>query len=101
MAKPSASVCNLDCTYCFYLEKEKLYAPVEQSWKMSDEILELYVQQQIEAQDVPAVDFAWQGGEPTLMGIDFFRRAIELQEALRRGEANHKRLPDQRHSPRR
>ena len=86
MAKPSASVCNLDCTYCFYLEKEKLYAPAQENWKMSEEVLELYVQQQIEAQDVPGVDFAWQGGEPTLMGIEFFRRAVELQKQYGEGK---------------
>ncbi len=79
MAKPSGSVCNIDCEYCFYLEKEKLYPEVGQDWRMSDEVLERYVRQQIEAQDVPVVDFAWQGGEPTLMGVDFFRRAVELQ----------------------
>jgi len=79
MAKPSGSVCNIDCEYCFYLEKEKLYPAVGQNWRMSDEVLEGYIRQQIEAQDVPVVDFAWQGGEPTLMGVDFFRRAVELQ----------------------
>ncbi|MEC7841951.1 MAG: anaerobic sulfatase-maturation protein [Candidatus Latescibacterota bacterium] len=79
MAKPTGSVCNIDCKYCFYLEKEKLYPEKEKNWRMSDEVLELYVRQYIEAQDVPAVNFAWQGGEPTLMGVDFYRRAVELQ----------------------
>ncbi|MCE2450690.1 MAG: hypothetical protein J4F35_20740, partial [Candidatus Latescibacteria bacterium] len=80
MAKPSGSVCNIDCKYCFYLEKEKLYPDARKNWRMSDETLEHYVKQYIEAQDVPQVDFAWQGGEPTLMGVDFFRRAVELQQ---------------------
>ena len=86
MAKPSASVCNLDCTYCFYLEKEKLYADAQTDWKMSDEVLELYVKQHIAAQDVPTVEFAWQGGEPTLMGVDFYRRAVELQQRYADGK---------------
>ena len=86
MAKPTGSVCNIDCKYCFYLEKEKLYPEKEKNWRMSDEVLELYVRQYIEAQDVPAVNFAWQGGEPTLMGVDFFRRAVELQEQYADGK---------------
>ncbi|MGB0604578.1 MAG: anaerobic sulfatase-maturation protein [Candidatus Latescibacterota bacterium] len=87
MAKPSGSVCNIDCKYCFYLEKEKLYPDARKSWRMSDETLEQYVKQYIEAQDVPVVNFAWQGGEPTLMGLDFFRRAVELQQHYANGKA--------------
>ena len=86
MAKPSGSVCNIDCKYCFYLEKEKLYPDVRKSWRMSDETLEQYVKQYIEAQDIPVVNFAWQGGEPTLMGLDFFRRAVELQQHYANGK---------------
>src|SRR5438067_5161564 len=78
MTKPIGPLCNLDCRYCFYLEKEKLY-PQTRSFKMSDEVLESYVRQYIEAQHVPEISFAWQGGEPTLMGVDFFRRVVELQ----------------------
>ena len=87
MAKPSGSVCNIDCKYCFYLEKEKLYPEANKNWRMSDETLELYVSQYIEAQDVPVVNFAWQGGEPTLMGVDFYRRAVELQQRYANGKA--------------
>ena len=86
MAKPSGSVCNIDCHYCFYLEKEKLYPDLNKSWRMDDEVLEQYVSQYIAAQDVPAVDFAWQGGEPTLMGVDFYRRALLLQEKYADGK---------------
>ncbi len=86
MAKPSGSVCNIDCEYCFYLEKEKLYPDARRDWRMSDDVLERYVQQYIEAQDVPAASFAWQGGEPTLMGVDFFRRAVELQKKYANGK---------------
>ena len=80
IAKPIGPVCNLRCTYCFYLEKEALY-PKSEEWKMSDETLEAYVRQYIEAQPagIEEVNFAFQGGEPTLMGIDFFRRVLRLQ----------------------
>ena len=86
MAKPTGSVCNIDCKYCFYLEKEKLYPDSRKNWRMSDEVMELYVKQYIEAQDVSAANFAWQGGEPTLMGIDFYRRVIELQNRYANGK---------------
>ncbi len=78
MAKPSGFVCNLDCKYCFYLEKEKLYPERNENWKMDDETLELFVKQQIDAQQGPDVDIAWQGGEPTLMGIAFYQKAIQF-----------------------
>lgn len=77
MTKPSSSKCNLDCSYCFYLEKEKLY-PDQSQWQMTEETLELYVSQYIQAQRDHVVQFAWQGGEPTLMGLDFFRKVIRL-----------------------
>lgn len=80
MAKPSSSVCNLDCTYCFYLEKENLYPERKKDWRMSDETLEQYIKQTIEAQDSSNVEFSWQGGEPTLLGLDFFKRAVALQK---------------------
>jgi len=81
MAKPSGAICNIDCTYCFYLEKEKLYPEKARgSWKMGDEELELYVKQYIEANDIPLVNFAWQGGEPTLLGVDFYKKAVALQK---------------------
>lgn len=79
MTKPIGPICNLDCAYCYYLEKEHLY-PGTQSFRMSDALLESYVRQYIEANPGPEVHFAWQGGEPTLMGLDFFRRVVELQK---------------------
>jgi uncharacterized protein len=82
MVKPRGSICNLDCHYCFYLKKEKLYPGA--NFRMSEALLEDYTRQYIEAQNVPEVTFAWQGGEPTLMGLDFFRKAVELQEKYRR-----------------
>jgi uncharacterized protein len=77
MLKPRGAICNLDCRYCFYLTKEDLYPGG--SFRMSDTTLESYTRQYIEAQQVPEVTFAWQGGEPTLMGLPFFERAVELQ----------------------
>ncbi len=82
MAKPRGAVCNLDCAYCFYLSKEKLYP--DSGFRMSDEMLDLYVRQHIEGHQTREVTFTWQGGEPTLMGLDFFRRAIELQKKYRK-----------------
>ncbi len=75
MAKPSGAICNLDCTYCFFLSKEMLY-PGDR-FRMADELLETYVQQLIESSPYPEVTIAWQGGEPTLMGVPFFERAVE------------------------
>lgn len=85
MAKPIGPICNLDCAYCFYLEKEKLYAPGEQ-YRMRDDVLEACVRSYLEAHDHGEVAFAWQGGEPTLMGVDFFRRAVELQRKYADGK---------------
>ncbi|MDR3707797.1 MAG: anaerobic sulfatase maturase [Capsulimonadaceae bacterium] len=79
MTKPAGSACNLDCTYCFYLEKEKLYDRGATT-RMRDDVLERYVRQYIESQDAPEVTFAWQGGEPTLMGLAYYRKAVELQK---------------------
>jgi serine-type anaerobic sulfatase-maturating enzyme len=78
MAKPTGPRCNLDCAYCFFLKKERLYPGSD--FRMSDEVMESYVRQTVEAHQVPEVTIAWQGGEPTLMGLDFFRRSVELQK---------------------
>lgn len=79
MSKPTGPLCNLDCRYCFYLEKEHLY-PATQKWKMSEATLENYIRQYIEAQTVPDVSFAWQSGEPTLLGVEFFEQVVALQK---------------------
>jgi uncharacterized protein len=77
LAKPTGAVCNLDCAYCFFLSKEMLYPGSR--FRMADELLDAYLRQLIEAHaSVPEVAVAWQGGEPTLMGLDFFRRSVEL-----------------------
>jgi uncharacterized protein len=84
MLKPRGPLCNLDCAYCYYLSKENLYPDAD--FCMTDEVLEAFTRQYIAAQRVPEVTFGWQGGEPLLMGLDFFRRAVSLQEAHRKPE---------------
>jgi len=83
LAKPTGAVCNLDCSYCFFLSKEMLYPGSR--FRMAEELLEQYLRQLIEAHArSPVVTVAWQGGEPTLMGVEFFRRSVELAEGLLR-----------------
>lgn len=81
MAKPIGPICNLDCEYCYYLHKERLYDEHER-WRMSDEQLESFVRQYIKAQpeNEKTITFAWQGGEPTLLGVSFFERAVAFQK---------------------
>ncbi len=81
MIKPVGSLCNLDCDYCYYLGKADLYGGHQP--KMSDELLERYISQYIEAVQVPTVTFCWHGGEPLLAGIDFYERAVALQNRYR------------------
>lgn len=78
MIKPVGSLCNLDCEYCYYLGKADLYGGHQP--KMSDELLERYISQYIEAVQVPTVTFCWHGGEPLLAGIDFYEKAVALQK---------------------
>ncbi len=82
LAKPSGSTCNIDCTYCFFLSKEALYP--NEKHRMSEATLETYIRQLLESHRTPDVTVAWQGGEPTLMKLPFFRRAVELVEQYRR-----------------
>ena len=85
LAKPIGPICNLDCKYCFYLEKETLY-PDTPKWAMPEDVLEAYIRQYIEQQDSPDIHFAWQGGEPTLLGVDYFRRIVALQARYANGK---------------
>ncbi|MBN1249125.1 MAG: anaerobic sulfatase maturase [Anaerolineae bacterium] len=78
MTKPRGPICNLDCAYCYYLPKEKMYPGSD--FRMPDEVLESFTKQYIASQQVPEVTFGWQGGEPLLMGIEFFERAVAYQE---------------------
>ncbi|MCS2172177.1 anaerobic sulfatase maturase [Scandinavium sp. TWS1a] len=88
MAKPSGSTCNLDCSYCFYLHKEQLLHQ-DRDKGMSDEVLENFIRQYIATQDGEEIVFSWQGGEPTLMGLDFFRKVVELQKKY---QPKHQRI---------
>jgi uncharacterized protein len=82
MAKPTGARCNLNCDYCFFLKKERLYPTSD--FRMADEIMEAYISQTIEAHQVPRVTISWQGGEPTLMSLDFFKRAVESEKKCSR-----------------
>ncbi|MFC2010007.1 anaerobic sulfatase maturase [Chloroflexota bacterium] len=79
MTKPVGPVCNLECSYCYYLETARLYTRPHR-FRMSDALLETYVRQYIAASPGPVVLFVWHGGEPTLAGLDFYRHAVELQK---------------------
>jgi len=82
LAKPTGAICNLDCTYCFFLSKELLYPGSR--FRMAEELLEQYLSQLIEAHaGAREVIVAWQGGEPTLMGLEFFRRSVEIADRYR------------------
>ena len=78
VAKPIGPLCNLSCEYCFYLEKQALFGAGEK-YRMTDEVLSRFITNYIGSQPTPAVEFVWQGGEPTLLGVGFFKRVIELQ----------------------
>jgi uncharacterized protein len=78
VAKPIGPACNLDCAYCFYLEKQALFGAGEDC-RMTDEVLAAFIRSYAEAQPTPVLEFVWQGGEPTLLGVDFFKRVVELQ----------------------
>ena len=83
MVKPAGALCNLDCPYCFYLHKTDLLAH-ERNARIDDRLLETHIRQYIEAQTGDEVIFSWQGGEPTVMGLGFFRRVVELQARHRK-----------------
>ena len=84
MIKPAGSLCNLACSYCYYLDKEELYGGREP--RMSLEVLEKVTKAYIEANDVPEVQFVWHGGEPLVMGVDFYRKAVEFQKRYADGK---------------
>jgi uncharacterized protein len=85
IAKPIGPVCNLDCQYCFYTEKHAFF-PQDHQYSMSDEVLEAFIKDYIESQSISIVPFIWQGGEPTLLGIEFFRKVIHLQNQYAQGK---------------
>lgn len=79
MAKPVGPVCNMACTYCYYLAGIAQY-PGQHPFRMTDEVLESYIRQYIAASPGPTIQFVWHGGEPTLAGLDFYRKAVMLQQ---------------------
>jgi uncharacterized protein len=81
VAKPTGPLCNLKCEYCFYLEKQALFGPNEQ-YRMIDEVLSAFITNYITSQPTPVVEFVWQGGEPTLLGLDFYKRVIDIQKSF-------------------
>ena len=85
VAKPVGPACNLDCTYCFYLEKQALF-PSGTPMRMSDSVLRSFIEGYIVSQPTSEVEFVWQGGEPTLLGVDFFRRVIAYQRSCASGK---------------
>lgn len=87
MIKPAGSLCNLDCHYCYYLDKADIYGGAEP--RMSLEMLETVVREYIRANDVPEVTFNWHGGEPLVMGLDFYRKALEAQRRHSGGKTIH------------
>ena len=84
MAKPAGALCNMDCEYCYYLEKSGLYQERKQK-RMSDETLERFTQAYIECQTSPFVQFTWHGGESLLRGLDFYRKALKFQRQYGQG----------------
>ena len=84
MLKPAGSLCNLRCKYCYYLEKDKLYKQCK-NHVISDELLEKFIKEYIEAQTTPQVLFTWHGGETLMRPISFYKRALELQRIYGRG----------------
>jgi len=82
LVKPAGSRCNLACKYCFYLRKEALYPGG--TFRMSEEVLESYIRQLLACQDVPEINLSWQGGEPTLMGLDFYKRSLAYVRKFQR-----------------
>jgi uncharacterized protein len=82
LAKPAGAACNLACEYCFYLDKEKLYP--DSPMRMPEEVLKAYIKQLLTSQPAMEVSVAWQGGEPTLMSLEFFKHSVELVRKYKR-----------------
>ncbi|TSA31233.1 MAG: anaerobic sulfatase maturase [Verrucomicrobiaceae bacterium] len=88
MAKPVGPACNLDCTYCYYLEKEHLF-PKGGNFRMKPDMLESYIRQYCASQSSPEIVFTWQGGEPTLLGVEYFRSIVDLEKKHAGGRVVH------------
>jgi serine-type anaerobic sulfatase-maturating enzyme len=83
MVKPVGAICNIDCTYCYYLSKKELLGSASK-FRISDEILETHIRQYIEGQDREEVVFSWQGGEPTLLGLEFFEQVVRIEQKYKK-----------------
>ena len=81
--KPIGSICNLDCSYCYYLKKSDLY-PKSESLRMPDDILEEYIVQHIKSYPDSVIRFSWHGGEPTILGIKYFQKIVAIQKKYKR-----------------
>lgn len=90
MLKPAGSLCNLDCQYCYYLDKSEIYGGHEP--RMSIDMLETVVKEYIGANDVPEVTFNWHGGEPLILGLDFYKKALEFERKYADGKIIHNTL---------
>ena len=90
MLKPAGSLCNLDCQYCYYLDKSEIYGGHEP--RMSTDMLETVVKEYIGANDVPEVTFNWHGGEPLILGLDFYKKALEFERKYADGKIIHNTL---------
>ena len=91
MIKPIGAICNLDCTYCYYLHKKELLGS-DSKFRISDQVLEAHIKQYIEGQDREEVVFSWQGGEPTMLGLDLFRKVVELEQKYKRPSQRSKTI---------
>lgn len=85
MLKPVGPACNLNCTYCYYLEKKQLFGG-QTNYRLNEDLLSRFIKQYIEAHNLPVVSFTWQGGEPTMLGVDYFRKAVEIQKQFAGGK---------------
>lgn len=90
MIKPCGSLCNLDCRYCYYLDKSRLYGGHEPV--MSEELLERAIRDYLSTCETPEVTFNWHGGEPLMAGLDFYRKAVALEKKYADGKIVHNTL---------
>jgi len=97
MAKPIGPLCNLGCSYCFYLHKKDLLA-TQDNWLMPEQVLEKFIRHYIQEQDHDEIIFSWQGGEPTLCGLDYFEKIVVLERKYMGDKVYSKRFADQWHS---
>ncbi len=86
LAKPAGPLCNLDCTYCFYTEKMALYEEVGHKFQMDNEVLDDFIRHYIQSQQIPEIQFVWQGGEPTILGVDYYKKILKIQQRYANGK---------------